>query len=247
MDIQPDLSLCLAYGGNAERLHGFLAALTETADPVACEAIVVHRANEPPPAALLRAFPEVLFYEEPDATPMRALNRALALASGRYLSLWNDSVTLKAEALHRLLTFLDDHPAVGLASPQILAEQGKALTAGRPLPGCLALLAVHAGRRKELSAPLPADNAASPLDAEWLPAAALVIRREAFEDIGLLDHEFVSLYADADYCRRARRLGWRLCCLPASTVLIRGPISPHRPPHHWGDMARFCAKRWLGL
>ncbi len=45
---------------------------------------------------------------------------------------------------------------------------------------------------------------------EWLSFAFVVIRKEVFEDIGLLDENFFLYFEDADFCFRSQKNGWSL-------------------------------------
>ncbi len=234
MEITPDLSLCLVYSGQPEQLHGFLGALATTADPVAYQAIVVYRRDHPPTAGLFRAFPAVLFLEEEaGATQAAALNQALRLATGRYLSFWADSLLLQPQSLYRLLVLLDDRPELGLAAPRLTAPDGTSLANAGPLPGLF--------RRPPL--PLPVGQE-TPFPAAWLSDRALLFRREVLDDIGLLDPGFRVSYADADFCRRAAHAGWRLALYPAAVAVDSAP--PAAAPHRGGDLARFLFRQWLG-
>jgi GT2 family glycosyltransferase len=234
MEIIPDLSLCLAYSGSPEQLHDFLAALVTTADPVACEAIVVYRASTPPPAELFRTHPAVLFFEErDDATAVAAMNQALRLAKGRYLSLWQDSIRLQPRTLYQLLTLLDDRPELGLIAPRLVTPDHTTLSNAGPLPSLF---------RHQPDGQIPAEQA-TPLPAAWLSGQALIFRREVLDDIGPLDNGFRAGYADADFCRRAASEGWRLALDPAAVAIDSTPAD--HPSPCAGDLARFLLRKWL--
>ena len=236
MEIIPDLSLCLAYSGNPQQLHGFLGALAATADPVSFQAIVVYRASTPPPAELFRAFPAVLFFEErAEASPAAAMNQALRLATGRYLSLWQGSILLQPRALYQLLVLLDDRPEIGLVAPRLTGMDGTTLANAGPLPS---LFCHHLANHQ-----LPTEQA-TPLPAAWLSDRALLFRREVLDDIGPLDSGFRTCYADADFCRRAALAGWRLALYPAAVAIDSAPVS--QPSCPTGDLARFLLRKWLG-
>lgn len=235
MEIIPDLSLCLAYSGNPEQLHGFLAALAATADPVSYQAIVVYRTAEPPPAELFRAFPAVLFLEErDDASRAAALNQALHLATGRYLSLWRDTIVLQPRTLYLLLMLLDDRPELGAVAPRLMTPDDSAVVNAGPLPSLF---------RHQLIGQGPTTPENPILPAAWLSDRALLFRREVLDDIGPLDSGFQGCYADADFCRRAAREGWRLALYPAASAIDNAPTA--QPSYTTGDLARFLLRKWL--
>lgn len=60
---------------------------------------------------------------------------------------------------------------------------------------------------------------AAPRDVDFAPFCGILIRREVFETVGLLDENFFLYYEDMDYCRRARRAGWRIRLCPPAHIL----------------------------
>ena len=46
----------------------------------------------------------------------------------------------------------------------------------------------------------------------------MIIRREVFEKIGLLDQGYYTHYEDVDFCFNARKAGWAVWYVPASRV-----------------------------
>lgn len=49
---------------------------------------------------------------------------------------------------------------------------------------------------------------------KWVTFASVLIRREVFEDIGLLDPNMFNYYSDSDFCYRARSFGWKIVYEP---------------------------------
>jgi GT2 family glycosyltransferase len=47
----------------------------------------------------------------------------------------------------------------------------------------------------------------------------MIIRREVFEDIGLLDEGYYTYFDDIDFCFNARKAGWPTWFVPASLVV----------------------------
>jgi GT2 family glycosyltransferase len=59
----------------------------------------------------------------------------------------------------------------------------------------------------------------------YLPACAVLIRAQCFEDIGLFSEEFFHLVEDVDFCIRAARKGWMLALAPGSPAQHKGSAS----------------------
>ena len=53
----------------------------------------------------------------------------------------------------------------------------------------------------------------------WVPGAALLVRREVFAQVGLLDEDLYTYFDDVDFCLRARRAGWPTWYVPASRIV----------------------------
>ncbi len=58
-------------------------------------------------------------------------------------------------------------------------------------------------------------------DVDVAAGSAVLLRREALLDVGLLDEEFFAYHEDVDWCTRARRGGWRIRYVPTAFVRHR--------------------------
>ncbi len=63
---------------------------------------------------------------------------------------------------------------------------------------------------------------------KWVTFASVLIRREVFEDIGLLDSHMFNYYSDSDFCYRARYSGWKVIYEP--TFVINHKIGSSQNP-----------------
>jgi hypothetical protein len=88
-------------------------------------------------------------------------------------------------------------------------------------------------------------------EVDWVGFAAVVIRREVIEGIGLLDDGYFMYFEDVDYCRRAAMAGWRVRYWPhARFVHLQGASSQisgehrrRRPPRfYYAARSRYFAR-----
>lgn len=98
-----------------------------------------------------------------------------------------------------------------------------------------------------------------PLPFAWASFAAILVRREVFESIGLLDEGYFLYFEDVDFCRRARLAGFQGLYWPkAHVVHLRGGSGPVKeqqsklyslPAYYYASRSRFFAKSYgrLGL
>jgi GT2 family glycosyltransferase len=56
----------------------------------------------------------------------------------------------------------------------------------------------------------------------YLAGASMLVRREVFEEIGLLDEAFFFYLEDVDFCSRAKARGWKLAIATGAVVLHKG-------------------------
>jgi len=55
-------------------------------------------------------------------------------------------------------------------------------------------------------------------DADWLMGACLLVRREVFDAVGLLDARLFLYSEEPEFCGRVRRAGWRVRYVPEAAV-----------------------------
>lgn len=261
MNIELDLSVCLVAKRNKETICRFLQSLYDTADPVAVETIVVSNSADQDIVKMISTdFPQVILYEnnkiESDAA---ALNRAMRIAQGRYISLWDDDIVIQPESLLKLIRYMDDHPDVGISGPRIVWPDGSIQPSARTFPTLFLMLLLHSPVTRFFpSAPWINKHYMAEWDhltsqeVDWLTGNCLIIRREVLEDVGFLDEEFISCYWDADYCLRSRRAGLHIMFVHDASLVHQNsdydlPASKHekKHPHTLGDTCRFLLKKWL--
>ncbi len=82
---------------------------------------------------------------------------------------------------------------------------------------------------------------------QWLPGASLLVRKEVFESVGLMDEEYFLYFEETDFCLAAHRVGWECWYIPESVVMhIAGDstgvtsrgVRPKRTPQYLLDSRR---------
>jgi GT2 family glycosyltransferase len=150
----------------------------------------------------------------------------VAESSGRYLLILNPDTELVGDALATMVRYLDEHPAVGALGPALHYPDGRLQSSRRRFPTpatafCESTL-LHQWfpnnriARRYHMADLPAGV---PQPVDWLVGAALMIRREAWQQVGPLDEGFFMYFEELDWCRRCRMAGWEIHYLPAAEVI----------------------------
>jgi hypothetical protein len=167
-----------------------------------------------------------------------AIRPALASAAPpRYVQILNPDTLPRPGAVHALHDFLETHPDVGIVGSRLEEPDGtqhdsryQFPTVWSELDSCLGFGPVSRLLRRWHIAP-PLVNRSHPID--WVAGASMMVRREVFEQVGLLDEGFFMYFEEVDFCRRARRAGWRCWYVVESRVAhLTGQSSGIDVRHH---------------
>lgn len=216
---EADLSVVILSWNTRALTRGCLAALRADAGPPRREILVVDNGSEDGSADMVaREFPEVVLIRNAENRLYAAANNQGARrASGRYLCLLNSDTRVTHGALARLVSFLDEHPDYGAASPMLLDFDGTVQRACRrfpplslPLVESTSLRHLPFGRRLADHARMSDFDHRSSRDVEQPPAACMVLRRREYLAMGGLDPTLSLYFNDVDLCRRLWRAGRRI-------------------------------------
>jgi len=159
-------------------------------------------------------------------------NQGIAASQGRYVLLLNPDTEIVGDALTTMVKYMDEHSQVGALGPQLLNPDGSIQSSRRRFP----TLATAFLESTTLQRWFP-DNAVlrryyvldrpdrEVQEVDWVTGACLLARREAIEEVGLLDEGFFMYSEELDWCRRARERGWQVVYLPTARVIHRGAQS----------------------
>lgn len=145
------------------------------------------------------------------------LNRILAESLARYVLLLNTDMYFdpREACLQRMVQFMDNHPRCGIASCRLLHHDLSEAHPARRFQTVPIILARRCGLGGLFSTAardyLYADR--SPLDSfrcDWVSGCFMMIRREAWRQIGPFDTRFRKYFEDVDYCERMHRAGWQV-------------------------------------
>jgi N-acetylglucosaminyl-diphospho-decaprenol L-rhamnosyltransferase len=141
----------------------------------------------------------------------------------KYFLLLNPDTIVRPGAIELLVGFMEANQKVGIAGSRLEDQQGNThISAFRfhsmlsELDRGLNLGFVSNAIGVYRVAP-PAQL--SPHRTDWVSGASFMVRREVFEDIGLLDEGYFMYYEEVDFCLRAHRAGWECWYVPHSRVV----------------------------
>lgn len=187
-----------------------------------------------------------------------------------YLLITNPDVRFSPGCVDELLARLAANPRAGAAGPRIEEADGSIYPSAREVPGLLTgighALLVDAWPNNPFTRAYRANSdMGTERTAGWLSGACLLVRWEAFEDIGGFDERYFMYLEDIDFGDRLSRAGWVNLYCPSSVIMhdqghVAGKHTRVTVPAHHKSAYRFQADRhpawwqgpirlalWLGL
>jgi GT2 family glycosyltransferase len=184
-----------------------------------------------------------------------ATNLGIRSQSAPYVLALNPDTRLTEGALETILAVMDAHPEVAVAGCKLVLEDGSFdHAARRSFPTPLSALGHFSGlgRRRGAPASLTAYRApevdSGPVDA--VNGAFMLIRRDAFDQVGGFDEGYWMYMEDLDLCYRLSEAGWITWYEPGATVIhVKGGTTGGRrsPRLNWAfhkGMYRFYRRHY---
>ncbi len=167
----------------------------------------------------------------------RGNNMGYQASQGQTLFFLNPDTVVDAQAMATLWSALQARPEVGVAGPGLVRANGQRQESRRRFPNPVTGFfdSTWLGRAwpgNPWSRHYQCRNwpHAFVQGVDWLEGAALMIRREAFAAVGGFDERFFMYSEELDLCRRIRTAGWRICYVPAATIIHHGGTSSAQVP-----------------
>jgi len=168
----------------------------------------------------------------------------------------NPDATLAPDAVSLLVATLDEHPQAAAVGPLVLNPDGTVQPSKRRFP-TWRQAAMHAtvgvfwpgnpGTRAYVCADLPEDQ---PSQVGWLSASVLLLRADAFREVGMFDERFFFYVEDLDLCRRFADAGRELWFEPRAEAVHAWGGSTRKPTkqlwQHHTNLYRYARKHASG-
>jgi N-acetylglucosaminyl-diphospho-decaprenol L-rhamnosyltransferase len=192
--------------------------------------VVVDNGSGDGTVALVRErFPEVRVIESENRGLSAGWNVGIRETDSRYVLLLNADAWLIGDALPRLIEFADTRPGAAVVGPRLLNTDGTLQRSVRGFPTLWRLGTEYFFLRKLApgSSVLNAFYAGGfdhdeVREAEFVMGACMLVRREAIDEVGLLDEDYFLFSEETDWCFRFRRAGWDVVFFPGAECVHVG-------------------------
>jgi N-acetylglucosaminyl-diphospho-decaprenol L-rhamnosyltransferase len=228
----PTLLILVVSWNTRDLLRDCLVSLGPAAHPE-WDVLVVDNASTDDSVAMVRSgFPTVRLIENAvNVGYAVANNQGLRASAAPYALLLNSDTRATPDAIRGLIAFMDAHPEAGAVSPRLLRPDGTAQPYAFGGDPTLSYLLRRGALRVAARRPLHDWAIAQTRSVDWVSGACLLVRRTAFEQVGLLDEGFFMYFEDNDWCLRLRRAGWKTYYHPAQGIVHLGGQSLARSPN----------------
>ena len=197
------------------------------------ETIVVdHGSTDGSQELVSKRFPDARLVEQANVGMGAGNNAGMRVARGRYFFLLNPDAWVTGNAIEKLVAFADAHPGAAVVGPRLVNPDGSLQRSARAFPTVWRLATEYLFIRKlaprsRLLNPLYRGDFAhdEACEVDWVVGAALLVRREAADAVGLFDEDFFMFSEETDWMFRFRQAGWSIWFYPDAEVVHVGGAS----------------------
>ena len=236
------LSIVIVNYNTRKLLRSCLASIYAGANGRPFDVRVVDNNSRDDSVGMVRSeFPKVKVTENKSNVGFsKANNAVIAQTDADYILLLNPDTLVLGDAIDRVVKYLEGHPEVGICGCKVLnTDRTLQLACRRSIP----TPKVAFFRLSGLSKLFPNSKAIARYNLTYedpetthevdaVSGAFLMIRRQAIEDIGLLDERFFMYGEELDWCLRAKRAGWAVVYHPEAEII-----------HYKGESTKYNSRK----
>ncbi len=235
-----DISIVVVSYNTQALLRSCIQTIYDYRDDLEVQVLVVDNASSDGSADMIAAeFPEaVLIRNTVNVGFGRANNQALRIATGEHILLLNSDTELSPHALKECIGYLKQNPKIGMLTCKLVMANGSLDPACRrtfPTPfvalcRLLGLSSIFPKSKLFARYNLTYLDPDETYEVDAIVGAFMLMPREAFLEVGLLDEVFFMYGEDLDWCYRFRQAGYGIVYYPKVHILhLKGASSKKRP------------------
>jgi len=229
-----DISFIIVNWNTRDILMDCLDSIYKTVTDIDWEIYVVdNNSTDGSQAEVKKRFPEVKLIENETNTGFaHANNQALSIMHGRFAVLLNSDAVLKENSVKRLLAFMATTPSAGIAGVQLLNDDGSRQNSIDNFPSTETEIFNKSILRLFFPGKYPSKNMSykDPIEVDSVIGACMIVRKEAMDDVGVLDEDYFIFLEETDWCFRMNKKGWKVYHVPDAEVFHLSGHSKKRTP-----------------
>jgi len=254
-----ELALVVVNFDSGDHLRNCIARLRSAANGTAVQVVVVDNASTDGSTDGVKDIdPGVtLLANRKNRGYGRACNQGFELTDAPFVWFLNPDIVPDRQSLRKMLDAIGERPEAGVMGPRLLNPDGSTYPSCRVVPkigvaighAVFGLFSDHNRFTRAYKLMDVSHNTEQEVD--WVSGAAMLVRREAFQQVGGFDEGFFMYVEDLDLCSRIRQAGWKSVYYPEAHMVHHVAGSSRRYPykmirHHHFSLIRFSARRMKG-
>jgi len=236
------LSIVIVNYNTRKLLRSCLASIYAGANGLPFDVCVVDNNSRDNSVGMVRSeFPKVKVTENKSNVGFsKANNAVIAQTDADYILLLNPDTLVLGDAIDRVVRYLEGHPEVGICGCKVLnTDRTLQLACRRSIPTpkvaffrLTGLSKLFPNSKTIARYNLTYEDPETTHEVDAVSGAFLMIRRQAIEDIGLLDERFFMYGEELDWCLRAKRAGWAVMYYPEAEII-----------HYKGESTKYNSRK----
>ncbi|MDT8301034.1 MAG: glycosyltransferase family 2 protein [Sedimentisphaerales bacterium] len=226
-----DVSIIVVSWNTRDILRNCLKSIYEQGGEVAFEVIVLDNASTDGSAEMVKqSFSQVILIENSENRGFAAANnQGIAKARGRYVLLLNSDTIILDKAVEKTISFADTHPEAAVVGCRVLNQDRTLQPTCFMFPSILNMLLSSTylyklfpknkffGRER-----MTWWNRNDIREVDVVTGCFMLVRREAIEQVGLMDERFFMYAEETDWCYHFKKAGWKIIFTPAGEIIHLG-------------------------
>jgi N-acetylglucosaminyl-diphospho-decaprenol L-rhamnosyltransferase len=222
------LSIIIVNWNTCDLLVQCLDSVFHSSPESGLEVIVVDNASDDDSVATVSGkFPSVkLIQNQENLGFARANNLAIPACQGEYILLLNSDTVVPTGALSMMIDTLDVHPKVGAVGPKLTNLDGSFQASYANFPSLSSEFLLVTGLSRWVIGkyapspdPMPGEE---PRPVDWVAGAALMVRKLAIDQIGLMNESYFFYSEETEWCWRLWKARWEVWYLPQVEITHLG-------------------------
>lgn len=211
------LSIIIVHYNTPEMTKDCLKSIEKFLPHFPVEVIVVDNASsQTVEEHILNSFPFVKYIRTGSNLGFsKANNLGIQNSHGEFIFLLNSDTKIIEPIFQPMVDYLRANETVGVVGPRLVDAEGQFQLSCGFFPTFLSevIRKIWHLRLSVNDYPLRSDldeKFSSMTQIDWVTGAALMVRRSALKNAGLLDERFFMYFEDIDFCRRIENAGWEI-------------------------------------
>jgi hypothetical protein len=223
-----DVSVVIVNWNTCALLRDCLASIYRESESLTFEIIVVDNASADGSREMIQQeYPSAILVENKENRGFAAANnQGIRLAIGRYLLLLNPDTLILDRAIEKVVEFAESRPDCGVIGCQVWENEDIIQhtcfafpSFSNALLSTMGLAALFPQSRVFGKETLGSWDRTSEREVDVVSGMFMLCRREAVEEVGLMDEDYFIYAEEADWCFRFWKCGWRRVFTPCARIL----------------------------